>query len=115
MAKAETITIAFPNGGLLPTSVTGEKTERSVPAHQGVEVPRSYGLHLISDRFAYEVKVPARRKAAAKPSADLVAIVELEKTIAQLREQAEKVVTAEDQAKIADDLAAAEKLLAEIK
>lgn len=60
MAKVETIWIAFPNGGILPGSVTGA-AEMPVGAHKPVEVPLSYGLHLISDRFAVKASPPARR------------------------------------------------------
>lgn len=56
LTKEDTIRIAFPNGGKLPASVIGGKTERVVPPHQGVNVPRRYGEHLIADRFAYEIK-----------------------------------------------------------
>lgn len=59
MAKSDTMTIAFPNGGILPRDVTGGD-ERPVGPHEVVDVPRSYGEHLVSDRFAYEAK-PAHR------------------------------------------------------
>lgn len=55
MAKADTMTIAFPNGGILPSDITGGE-ERRVSAHETVEVPRAYGEHLVNDRFAYEAK-----------------------------------------------------------
>lgn len=58
MTKSDTMTIAFANGGILPREVTGGD-EQPVGAHEAVDVPRAYGEHLISDRFAYETK-PAR-------------------------------------------------------
>lgn len=52
MAKSDTMTIAFPNGGILPRDVTGGE-EQKVGPHEAVEVPRVYGEHLVADHFAY--------------------------------------------------------------
>lgn len=64
MAKSDTMTIVFPNGGILPRDITGGG-ERTVAAHEPVDVPRAYGEHLVSDRFAYEAKPVRKTKAEA--------------------------------------------------
>lgn len=66
MAKTDTMTIAFPNGGILPRDVTGGD-EQSVGPHEPVEVPRAYGEHLVADRFAY---LATSKPAKAHQSAD---------------------------------------------
>jgi hypothetical protein len=59
VAKIDMMTIAFAHGGILPTEITGG-AERRVPAHEPVEVPRSYGEHLVTDRFAYDPSVQSK-------------------------------------------------------
>lgn len=61
MSKSSTMFIAFPNGGILPADIAGGK-ETPVAAHEPVRVPRSYGEHLVSDRFAYETEAPKRKQ-----------------------------------------------------
>ena len=60
MSKSDSISIAFSHGGILPASITGG-TERRVGPHEPVRVPRSYGEHLIADRFAYEAEAPKKK------------------------------------------------------
>jgi hypothetical protein len=71
MAK-DTISIAFPQGGIIPASVIKAAADRHCEALEVVEVPLSYGKHLISDRFAVAAdpvaKAPAAKaKISAKP------------------------------------------------
>lgn len=115
MAKEDTITIAFPNGGLLPRSVTGENADKPVQPRQAVDVPRRYGEHLISDRFAYEVKSDRpKRKVAAQKSSEEVAIAELKAALVQLRADAAKATSEEDKAALSRQISAAETLLGEL-
>lgn len=55
--------IAFPNGGRLPVGTVGNAKEISVPAHEPVRVPLSYGEHLVADRFAYRASEPKKAPA----------------------------------------------------
>lgn len=60
MSKSDSMFIAFSHGGILPSSITGGD-ERRVGPHEPVRVPRSYGEHLIADRFAYEAEAPKKK------------------------------------------------------
>lgn len=84
MSKPETMWVAFPNGGILPKDITKSK-ERPVGPHEAVRVPRTYGQHLVDDRFAYEAEEPKKAKAegGGKQKAE---ITELEKSVAQAEE-----------------------------
>lgn len=108
MAKSDTMTIAFPNGGILPRDVTGD-VEHVVGPHEAVEVPRAYGEHLTTDRFAYEVKPDRPNKV------DGSAREKQERHISSLRAAREKAVDQGEKDKIADKIVAAEKKLAEIQ
>lgn len=108
--KSDTMKIAFPNGGILPRDITGGE-ERAVSAHEAVEVPRAYGEHLISDRFAYEAK-PAR-KSKAEIAAE-AARSKLEQQLAGLREAHAKADSQVAKDKIAEKIASAEKQLVEM-
>lgn len=48
------ISIAFPQGGIVPGSVLGKKEDQACAAMEPVFVPEAYGRHLIEDRFAVE-------------------------------------------------------------
>lgn len=72
--------VAFPHGGIIPADVAGG-AEKKVGPHEAVSVPRTYGEHLVHDRFAYEADEPKKRKVKT-PSADETAAVE--KQIADL-------------------------------
>lgn len=110
MAKSETMMIAFPNGGILPADITGGK-ERAVSAHEAVEVPRSYGQHLVDDRFAYEAKPARKSKALAAAEAERT---KLEKQLADLRENQGRASSQDAKAKIAEKIADAERRLADL-
>lgn len=99
-AKAEMMTIAFSHAGIIPAEITGGKAV-NVAAHAHVEVPRSYGEQLVTDRFAY---VPEMQMSEAQP-AD-VTRAELEKELAGRREalvkETDAAKKATQTAKIAD-------------
>lgn len=103
----KTISIIFPQGGIIPGSVLGAAEDKHVDALTPVSVPERYGRHLIADRFAVETPEviaaaeKARKKAASKKGAAEKAAVD--------KTEAEK------QAEIADaekNLAEAQALLA---
>jgi hypothetical protein len=108
MAKSETMTIAFPHGGILPSEITGG-AEQHVPAHEAVDVPRDYGAHLVSDRFAYEPKPAKKSKDDASAAA---ARVKLEAQLRGMREGADKETDPAKKAKLAGKIADVEKQLA---
>ena len=58
------ISIAFPQGGIVPGAVLGKKDDQACGAMEPVSVPEAYGRHLIEDRFAVEVTdaVKAKKK-----------------------------------------------------
>jgi len=56
------ISIAFPQGGIVPGSVLGKKEDQSCAAMEAVSVPEAYGRHLIEDRFAVEVTEAGKGK-----------------------------------------------------
>lgn len=62
------ITIAFPQGGIIPGTVLGKSEDVHVDAMAPITVPERYGRHLIADRFAIEVSVPEKPKKKAKAS-----------------------------------------------
>lgn len=63
------ITIAFPQGGIIPGTVLGKSEDVHVDAQAPITVPERYGRHLIADRFAIEVAAPEKPKKKAKASA----------------------------------------------
>ena len=71
MSKSDTMFIAFPNGGVIPASITGGK-DRKVAPHEAVKVPKNYGDSLVEDRFAYATDPETAKAATAsrKASAD---------------------------------------------
>jgi hypothetical protein len=79
---AKTMRIAFPRGGTLPADIAGGK-EKKVPPHEPVTVPHDYGMHLVSDRFAYEAI--GRAAKPQKTSAGEPNIRDLEKAVADAR------------------------------
>ena len=99
----KTISIIFPQGGIIPGSVLGAAVDKHVDALVPVSVPERYGRHLIDDRFAVlapavspevakaERKAEAKKAAAEKAAADkaeaenLAAIAEAEKAIADAK------------------------------
>lgn len=62
---AKSITIAFPNGGILPAEIAGNNPAKIEP-HKPVSVPEAYGMQLINDRFAVLVQ-PAAKQSDARP------------------------------------------------
>lgn len=60
------ISIAFPQGGIVPGSVLGKKEDQACAAMEAVSVPEAYGRHLIEDRFAVEVTDGDREKKKPK-------------------------------------------------
>ncbi|MDG4895564.1 hypothetical protein P9272_18500 [Mesorhizobium sp. WSM4976] len=118
---SKSIWIAFRNGGIIPAAVAGGK-EKKVGPHEPVEVPESYGQHLIDDRFAYKAEKPA----ATKPAKDQVGrgarqdagkaarAAELTGTIDDLKKAVEAASDLEAKTKLSAELAAAEDELAEI-
>lgn len=103
MSSKETMWIAFPNGGIIPASITGEK-DRAVDAHDPVKVPSEYGQHLVHDRFAYEAEAPNRKGKAGKGGKSAVDSVTLK--LADLQAQKAAATTDEDRARIDGEIAA---------
>jgi hypothetical protein len=60
------ISIAFPQGGIVPGSVLGKKEDQTCAAMEPVSVPEAYGRHLIGDRFAVEVTDGGKGKKKAE-------------------------------------------------
>ena len=60
------ISIAFPQGGIVPGSVLGKKEDQTCAAMEPVSVPEAYGRHLIEDRFAVEVTDAGKTKKKAE-------------------------------------------------
>ncbi|HEV2504404.1 MAG TPA: hypothetical protein VGV39_15100 [Mesorhizobium sp.] len=113
MSKNETMHIAFPNGGSIPASVLKEKDDRKVGPHEAVRVPRSYGEHMVANRFAYEAD-PAKAKAPAtgtKGSAD-GREEDLKKFASVLASREEALKTAESDLAVRTE--ALEKLIADV-
>ncbi len=103
------ITIAFPQGGIIPGEVLGKSEDVHIEALAPITVPERYGRHLIADRFAVEVAaIPEKpKKKPTTPSTDAAAQIAA----------AEAAVTAA-QAKLAaagDDLAAKAEAETEVK
>lgn len=107
----ETMWIAFPNGGILPAVITGDK-DREVAAHDPVSVPADYGKHLVHDRFAYEAKPKGKAKASGGDSAEVRQ--RLEATLAGLRKKVEEAQDVAEKAKLAEQVAAVEKKIADL-
>lgn len=63
------ISIAFPQGGIVPGSVLGKKEDQACAAMEAVSVPEAYGRHLIEDRFAVEVADSGKEAKKAKAAA----------------------------------------------
>ncbi len=63
------ITIAFPQGGIIPGEVLGKSEDVHIEALAPITVPERYGRHLIADRFAIEVAAPEKPKKKAKAPA----------------------------------------------
>jgi pyruvate/2-oxoglutarate dehydrogenase complex dihydrolipoamide acyltransferase (E2) component len=95
----KTISIIFPQGGIIPASIMKADKDVHVDAHVPVTVPERYGRHLIDDRFA--VEVPAAKAEEPKP---------VKKTAA---EKAAEKAAAEEAARLAAEQAAADKVAAE--
>lgn len=113
MSKNETMHIAFPHGGTIPASVLKEKGDRKVGPHEAVRVPRSYGEHMVSDRFAYEAD-PANSKApaaGARGSADSRE-EDIKKIAGELSTREEALKAAEGA--LADRTEVLEKLVADV-
>lgn len=111
MSKSETMYIAFPYGGILPADVAGGD-EKKVGPHDPVKVPRTYGEHLIEDRFAYRAEAPkARKNEGGRPPVDLAALEDAVKTAeaaaSAAADDSEKAAAEADLAKARDDLAKA--------
>jgi len=112
MASEKKMKIAFKHGGIIPASVIGAKDgkDRRCGAHQPFSVPESYGNHLVSDGFAYEVKPAAQEKKEAKALADAnKAVADAEAKVAAAGEDAAKKAAAEK------ELADARAALAELQ
>ena len=98
MASEKKMKIAFKHGGIIPAAVIGAKDGKDKPctAHEAVAVPESYGNHLITDGFAYEVKTAAAAKKDAKALADAnKAVGDAEKKLAEAGDDADKKAAAE--------------------
>lgn len=111
MSSKETMLIAFPNGGILPASITGDK-DKPVDPHDPVRVPRDYGEHLVHDRFAYE-PAPKGKKGKGAPDDDTAA-KQLEAGLVELRKKVEETADVAEKAKLAEAVAEAEKKLADL-
>lgn len=99
MAKTEMMTIAFPNGGIIPGEITGG-VEKPVSAHEGVEVPKAYGEQLVSDRFAYEVATVAQPEPLTAAQRK-----KLEARLDVLRAEHDKAADDEQKAKLSSEIA----------
>ncbi|WFP74504.1 hypothetical protein [Mesorhizobium sp. WSM4906] len=112
---SKSIWVAFRNGGIIPAAVAGGK-EKKVGPHEPVEVPESYGQHLIDDRFAYKAEKPAAPKSAKdqggkgarQDTAKAARAAELAATIDDLKKAVDAASDLEAKTKLAADLAAAE-------
>lgn len=105
---AAVMTIAFPNGGILPTEITGG-AERAVPAHEPVEVPLAYGQQLVGDRFAY---IPDKTEVVeAKDALTQEQRRKLDQKLAGLREDLKKVTTDEHKARLTAEITEIEQQL----
>lgn len=63
----KTISIMFPQGGIIPASIMGTEKDQHVDALKPVTVPERYGRHLIDDRFAVLApEVPAPKAKASR-------------------------------------------------
>ncbi|NGO64200.1 hypothetical protein G6N76_10975 [Rhizobium daejeonense] len=102
------ITIAFPQGGIIPGAVLGKSEDVHVDALAPITVPERYGRHLIADRFAVEVAAPEKpKKKSVTPSSDAsAALAAAEAAVAAAQE---KLATA------GDDLAAKAEAETEVK
>lgn len=113
MSKSETMYIAFPFGGSIPGPVLNEKEDRKVGPHDPVRVPRSYGEHLVNDRFAYEAEPP---KKAAKPVPPKdVTIEDLEARLAATHKAIGEAADLEAKGKLEAEAAAIEAEIAALK
>lgn len=108
MSKTDTMYIAFTHGGILPKSVTGG-AEEQVPPHKAVKVPRTYGQHLVDDKFAYVAEPPAtpKKKDAGKPE-----VAAIEARLAALRKAADAATEQVDKDRLGAEIATAEGELA---
>lgn len=112
MASEKKMKIAFKHGGIIPASVIGAKDgkDKRCTAHEAVSVPESYGNHLLSDGFAYEVKSAAEAKRDAKALADAnKAVADAEAKVAAAGDDVDKKAAAEK------ELADARAALAELQ
>lgn len=109
MAKTEMMMIAFANGGILPAGISGSGEERAVPAHEPVSVPKTYGEHLVSDRFAY---VPEGGDGKADDVKSAAERKKLEQRLASLRADLDKAKDDEAKTRIEGDIAVLEKQFA---
>lgn len=82
----KSITISFPQGGIIPKDVLGKEEDLHVEAHKAVSVPERYGRHLIDDRFAVEAEpeVVSKEDKAAEKKAAAAKKAEEEKAAAEL-------------------------------
>lgn len=102
MSSKETMWVAFPNGGIIPASITGGK-DRAVNAHEPIKVPAEYGEHLVHDRFAYKAEAPSRSGKGGKGDKSAVDPVTLK--LADLQAQKAAATTDEDRARIDGEIA----------
>ena len=98
------LTIAFPHGGIIPASIMGTETDVHVDAATPIEVPESYGRHLISDRFAVAAEMPKPPEKDEQKAAKIAA----EKSSASRKAAAEKAAAEKAAADKADAVKAAE-------
>lgn len=63
------IGIAFVKGGIIPAAIMNKDKDVRVPPHEAIEVPESYGQHLIDDKFAYAKDVDKKGSGKTSKSA----------------------------------------------
>jgi len=112
MASKSTMKIQFPRGGTIPKEVLKSDKDKKCDPGEVVTVPKAYGEHVVTDRFAEKVtaSTKASNAEADKKKADLeklvTAVVDAEEALA-------KAATDEAKADAQAALDAAEKALAD--
>lgn len=112
MASKSTMKIQFPRGGTIPKEVLKSNKDKKCDPGEVVTVPKTYGDHLVSDRFAVEAKASTKggKAEADKKKAELA---KLEAAVSDAKVALEKADTDEAKATAQAALDAAEKALAD--
>lgn len=113
MASKSTMKIQFPRGGTIPKEVLKADKDKKCAPGEAVSVPKAYGEHVVSDRFADEVKTSTKGgNAAADKKAELA---KLGTAVRDAKAALAKAATDEAKADAQAGLDVAEKALADAK